>query len=299
MVIAATAVVSVLAALVVVVAINLLLAAAGYHPLTSFAFFFSLWTIFGWLLWLTLTCAIYAFSIKKLGLAKRWRSLGTVFGYAVPPLLAWFVINVVFGLLVESTPWGKEAYMKLVKPFGLSRTSSLEPVDANLSGVHVRFPKAYASYNKSQEGGDQDMLLLEVLYPDFSPYSNENREEFFQTGWGSKVRITLSKAEAPEAASHRFHTLYSDNYQSVPSGGEFGLTRYLRVKEEDHGFGAELYVRGDRDRPSYYLVCGKSEGYPYPPNPGCETLVYMESALSPAMTHSAFVSVSAVMLTGM
>ncbi len=245
----------------------------------------SWWTVSGWLIWLPLTWLLFYSYIRleaKIREIKKPSALISI----TPPVVTWILMNMCFAWLVNNSLDVKEMYVNFSKPFGHAPTTDMELITSIMANKKLVIPKAYAWHYKSQVNGHKDRVMLEVLYPDMEPYSVKNRGEFYGTGWSRRIKLTIVDADSPESVMRRFDNVYNNDYKDQPSGSYNDLTIYTRKEESDDGFGAELYVLNDRYNPDYYLVCDKSDGYKFPPNPSCESSIFIEEGFIIKYTYS-------------
>ncbi|PIQ29936.1 MAG: hypothetical protein COW62_14255 [Zetaproteobacteria bacterium CG17_big_fil_post_rev_8_21_14_2_50_50_13] len=239
------------------------IAMAGLHLIG-----FPWWSIIGWPVWLLVSWITYFLLFKLLRSTKVVDEKPSKFITVAVPVITWFLLFFCAFILVASSSYFEEVYLRIAKPFGHAPTTSNELINTTLSNKTLIHPKNYVWYYSHQTSGKKDMLFLEALYPEMKPYSADNREEFLTTGIGRVIRITVS--DQGGIRSDIFQSYYSEKYQLRSDGRFTELSRYLRKVESNDGFGAELYLLGKREQPDFYLICDKYEGYSYPLNPGCE-----------------------------
>lgn len=149
---------------------------------------------------------------------------------------------------------------------GYGASTSSRPVRLEIGDKVFVIPQNHIWSRENWKGGKVNGVNLQVLLPDFAPYTESNRHEFDKPGWHDEIDILLTMHNTPGAEYSSARMRRGDVYGRIIS--DYGTEKPRKLVRSKYQFGldkidmtppsvkgGELYVVADGDGANYWVDC--------------------------------------------
>jgi len=189
-------------------------------------------------------------------------------------ILPWLVLFTIFSILTGCEKEGEDSKLSKIVKENVTLDIRNQVGHFSINRIKFNIPRKYISFPKNLKDGNINAINLSFFLPDFSasPDSDKDiRSQSIKDSIDVLIKGCSSDNCGDMAHSDFISTLnvYGGNKSGCINGVEIyhknlNLVSYIVRRSSGSSIGKEVFIKGDKCHPEYYLVCGLKENVPFP-----------------------------------